>query len=225
MKTLSVFVDESGTINVNAKHIPYYIISIVLHNQDNDISQEITKLNNELLVYGLNSNLVHTEPLIRNEDIYNGMHYKDRRGILSKFNFFIKHINIKYKSFIYEKKRFSNDYKLDSAIAKDISDFFDRNSIFFKSFDKIILYYDYGQIELSKILNHMMALHFVNYEIKKILPQNYKLFQVADFACSIELIAKKIESKKLTKSETLIFNSKNSFKKDFLKELRKKLFE
>ena len=173
MKTLSVFVDESGTINVNAKHIPY----------------------------------------------------KDRRGILSKFNFFIKHINIKYKSFIYEKKRFSNDYKLDSAIAKDISDFFDRNSIFFKSFDKIILYYDYGQIELSKILNHMMALHFVNYEIKKILPQNYKLFQVADFACSIELIAKKIESKKLTKSETLIFSSKNSFKKDFLKELRKKLFE
>lgn len=89
----------------------------------------------------------------------------------------------------------------------------------------IILYYDYGQIELSKILNHMMALHFTNYEIKKILPQNYKLFQAADFACAIELIAKKIERKSLTKSETLIFNSKNSFKKDFLKELRKKLFE
>ena len=66
---------------------------------------------------------------------------------------------------------------------------------FFKSFDKIILYYDYGQIELSKILNHVMALHFTNYEIKKILLRNYKLFQVTDFACAIELIAKKIESK------------------------------
>lgn len=225
MKTLSIFVDESGTINVNAKHIPYYIISVILHNQNDDIAPEILKLNNELSKYGLSSNLVHTEPLIRNEDIYNGMSPKDRRGILSKFNFFIKHTNIKYKSFVYEKNKYSDDYKLDSAIAKDISEFFDRNSMFFKSFDKIILYYDYGQIELSKILNHMMALHFTNYEIKKILPQDYKLFQAADFACAIELIAKKIESKPLTKSETLIFNSKNSFKKDFLKELRKKMFE
>ena len=225
MKTLSIFVDESGTINVKAKHIPYYIISIVLHNQNDDISSDIIKLNYELSKYGLNSNLVHTEPLIRNEDIYNGMLPNDRRGILSKFNFFIKHTNIKYKTFVYEKNKYSDDYKLDSAIAKDISEFFDRNNLFFKSFDKIILYYDYGQIELSKILNHVMALHFINYEIKKILPQNYKLFQVADFACAIELIAKKIEYNSLTKSETLIFNSKNSFKKDYLKELRKKLFE
>ena len=225
MKTLSLFVDESGTINVNAKHIPYYIISIILHNQSDEISSAISKLDNELFKYGLNSNLVHTEPLIRNEDIYNGMPPKDRRGILSKFNFFIKHANIKYKTFIYEKNKYNDDYKLDSAIAKEISEFFDRNSVYFKSFDKIILYYDYGQIELSKILNHMMALHFTNYEIKKILPQNYKLFQAADFACAIELIAKKIENKPLTRSETLIFNNKNCFKKDFLKELRKKLFE
>ena len=105
---------------------------------------------------------------------------------------------------------------------KDIDTFFDERSKYFSEFDKIILYYDNGQVELSKILNHTMALHFTNYEIRKINPKDYKLFQAADFVCSIELIAKKIERKVLSRSESIIFNSLKAFKKDFLKELRKK---
>ena len=222
MKILSLFVDESGTFNVYAKHIPYYIVSIVFHNQDNDISREIVNLNNGLKVYGISDNIVHTEPLIRNESEYKNISNNDRRGILSKFNFFIKHANINYKAFIFEKSRFVDNYKLEAQMIKDIDTFFDERSKYFSEFDKIILYYDNGQVELSKILNHTMALHFTNYEIRKINPKDYKLFQAADFVCSIELIAKKIERKVLSRSESIIFNSLKAFKKDFLKELRKK---
>ena len=54
------------------------------------------------------------------------------------------------------------------------------------------------------------------------LPKEYKLFQVADLICTLELIKNKIEEQSLSKSETLIFHNKNEFKKDFIKRLWEK---
>ena len=61
-----------------------------------------------------------------------------------------------------------------------------------------------------------MSMCFSNHETRKINPNDYKLFQVADLVCTLELINKKIESKDLTKSEQYIFHSKSDFKKRFL---------
>ena len=46
-------------------------------------------------------------------------------------------------SFVYEDNKYSDDYKLNSPIAKDISELFDRNNFYFEVFNKIILCYDY----------------------------------------------------------------------------------
>ena len=48
MKELSVFVDESGDFVEYEKHAPYYIITMILHDQSVDISAEISKLNEGL---------------------------------------------------------------------------------------------------------------------------------------------------------------------------------
>ena len=48
MKELSVFVDESGDFGEFEKHAPYYIITMVLHDQSVDISEQIWKLNETL---------------------------------------------------------------------------------------------------------------------------------------------------------------------------------
>ena len=45
MRELSIFVDESGDFGEYEKHAPYYIITMVLHDQSVDISNEILKLN------------------------------------------------------------------------------------------------------------------------------------------------------------------------------------
>ena len=65
MKELSVFVDESGDFGEYEKHAPYYIITMVLHDQSVDISEQIWKLNETLknMGYG-NEQAIHTEPLI-----------------------------------------------------------------------------------------------------------------------------------------------------------------
>lgn len=45
MRELSIFVDESGDFGEYEKHAPYYIITMILHDQSVDISAEISKLN------------------------------------------------------------------------------------------------------------------------------------------------------------------------------------
>ena len=53
------------------------------------------------------------------------------------------------------------------------------------SFDKIIVYYDNGQNELSAIINAIFSILFSNVEFRKAEPQKYRLLQAADFICSI----------------------------------------
>ena len=64
MKELSIFVDESGDFGEYSYHSPYYIITMVFHNQNDDIAQDIQKFNNELTLLGFDSqHCVHNVPL------------------------------------------------------------------------------------------------------------------------------------------------------------------
>ena len=73
------------------------------------------------------------------------------------------------------------------------------NKAFFDEFDKIIVYYDNGQIELGAILNTVFSIHFSNVEFRKAEPQKYRLLQAADFICSMELLKIKKNENRLSK--------------------------
>lgn len=88
----------------------------------------------------------------------------------------------------------------------------------------MILYYDNGQHELNRILNTVLATELADYETRRVLPNDYKLFQVADLICTLELLEQKIQDRDLSKSEQLLFHSKRDLKKDFLKGIHKKEF-
>lgn len=55
MKELSIFVDESGDFGKYQSHAPYYIITMVLHEQRADISDNLKKLDNALERLGYNA--------------------------------------------------------------------------------------------------------------------------------------------------------------------------
>ena len=40
-KILSIFIDESGDFGPYEIHAPYYLVSMILHNQGTDISENI----------------------------------------------------------------------------------------------------------------------------------------------------------------------------------------
>lgn len=109
-------------------------------------------------------------------------------------------------------------------MACDISQFIRSKLKFFQDFDNVILYYDNGQHELNRILNTVLATELADYEVRRVLPNDYKLFQVADLICTLELLKQKNQIQEMSHSEELIFHSKRELKKDFLKGIRKKEF-
>lgn len=65
---LSVFVDESGDFGEYDYHDPYYIISLVFHNQNNDIQSDLAHFEDELAYLSLSNHCIHAGPIIRSEE-------------------------------------------------------------------------------------------------------------------------------------------------------------
>ena len=225
MKELSIFVDESGDFGEFEKHAPYYIVTMVFHDQTVDISDELKKLKNSLeqMGYG-DEQAIHTEPLIRREKPYQYFQPNERRAIFSKLYYFTLNCDIKYKSFVFHKSEYENKFKLEARIARELSQFIRGNLAYFQGYEKVILYYDNGQHELNRILNTVLATELAEYDVRKVLPSDYRLFQVADLICTLELLRIKMENGQLSSSEERMFHGKRDLKKDFLKGIKKKEF-
>ena len=59
-------------------------------------------------------------------------------------------------------------------------------------------------------------------EFRKVKPVDYKLFQVADLVCTMELLSEKSENRSFSNSETESFCSIRIFKKNNLKPIQKR---
>ena len=70
MKELSIFVDESGDFGAYSKHSPYYLFSLVFHEQDKSIDGIVDELDRKVVEHGFPVHAIHTGPIIRNEGYY-----------------------------------------------------------------------------------------------------------------------------------------------------------
>jgi hypothetical protein len=64
VKELSVFVDESGVFGKYEVHSPFYIVSLLFHDQSVDISGNINHLNDKILFSGLPEYTIHAGLLV-----------------------------------------------------------------------------------------------------------------------------------------------------------------
>ena len=219
MRVLSIFVDESGDFGEYSSHSPYYIISLVFHNQDEDITEDCKLFENALAKKGFPNHCVHVGPLVRGEEEYRNVDIETRKSILRRMKTFFTHVPVEYKSFYIKKSKDFDEVIAAGLLSKQISTFISNHLEFFIGFDKIIIYYDNGQIQINKILAAVFGILLNNVEFRKVLPSEYRLFQVADFTCSMQLIRLKAESKSLSKSEKYFFNDYRTLKKQFFKPM------
>lgn len=222
MKELSIFIDESGDFGEYDPKSPFYIITMVFHDQSKDISQAVQNLDRELELLTLSGVCIHTGPIIRQEEIYAGMPISDRRRIFNKLIAFIRQTEITYKCFYIEKKHISDSVEAAGKLSKQISSFIRDHYETFLSFDDVKIYYDNGQIEVSKILSSVFNALLSNPIFRKVMPKDYKLFQVADLLCTMELIRLKEETKHISNSEMKFFGNLRDLRKNYLKPLEKK---
>lgn len=214
-RRLSVFIDESGDLGEYNEVTEFYIVSFVFHDQSNDISGHIEKLNNAVKQYSSMPFAIHTEPLIRREEIYKDMSLADRRNIFTKLFFFSIAANIRFKTFVFSKKHFQSTDFLLEHIKRDIFDYFYSMNEFFDKYDEVVVYYDNGQLPIKQIVELTFSLLFKNLVMRKVLPVDYKLFQTADMICTLYLMHEKLKNNPMSKSEKWIFYSKYAFNHDF----------
>ena len=225
MRKLSIFVDESGDFGEYSPHTPYYIITMLFHDQDSDIQSQIQKLDEEIQLLGYEKDFViHTAPLIRKEEMFFAVPPNERRALFTKLFYFVMKSDIRYRTFVFEKRQFETAFKLEGRMAKEMSLFIRSNLAFFQTFDDVVLYYDNGQHELNRILNAVLTTELSQYDARKVLPKDYKLFQAADLICTLQLLSLKCELGGLSNSERLLFHNERELKKHFLKPIRKKEF-
>lgn len=220
---LNIFIDESGDFGPYEVHAPYYLVSMILHNQSSDISENIKVFDSHLQNLGYQNHAIHTGPLIRRESVYSNDLIQERKRLFNALFNFARKLNFQYSCIKIKKSECPDIVTMTSKISKNLSNVLRSNEAFWNSFEKVIIYYDNGQIELTKILTSIFSTLYTHIEFRKVKPTDYKLFQIADLICTLELLAEKAENNSFTHSEIDFFDNIRDFKKNYLKHLRKKL--
>lgn len=96
------------------------------------------------------------------------------------------------------------------------------------SWERIVVYYDNGQREITHLVNSIFNAH-LSVEVRKVVPADYSLFQAADLCCTLALLRQKINTVGLTASERDFFSTpkdgaERALKKGNFKTLDRKRF-
>ena len=153
MKTLSVMIDEAGNFDMRSSANPIYCLTLVFHNQNDSIDDQIKYLEAGLTALGQDSRkAIHTSPLIRREPPYQNMGREELSKLMALVTIFVKKLPIKYKAFIFDKRESDSYNAFLGKMNSEVRMFIHSNLSFFQSFDNIVIYYDRGQKEISDLL-------------------------------------------------------------------------
>ena len=84
------------------------------------------------------------------------------------------------------------------------------------AYEDFIVAYDKGQLQLSKLISDMFRQRFPRVQLTRTLPIYSRIFQVADFVCTLMRIALRLERKgESAKVEEKFFGSVANFRKNW----------
>lgn len=194
MSELSVFVDESGDLGGVSN---YYLVTLVFHDQNDAIVERIDRYERALSQSSLPNTPFHAGPLLNGNGDYKDLPKEQRRHMLSEFA--------------------GNQNGLAERMRRDLTvELFDHLE-FFQRYDAVKIYYDNGQPIVTEVihsaLEYVLARDVIVY--REATPRAYRLFQVADYICTIELTAIKFDSKEETKTDRLFLEPEGRSKRDF----------
>lgn len=222
MRELSIFIDESGDFGPYERHAPYYLITLVFHDQAVSIAQDIEFLRRRVADQGFrDDHAVHAGPLIRREADYVHLDLNARKRLFRSLFDFMRKTPIGFKTFVFRKREFADHDALVSRMSREIGSYVRENLVTFQSFGRIVVYYDGGQKEITNLINTVLNT-LLEAEVRRVRPSDYRLFQAADMICTLELLAAKLEDGSLSKSEDEFFGGARNLKKNYLKPLERK---
>lgn len=218
---LSIFADESGDSAGKAR---YYLLTLVIHNQTEGILDKIQHYEASLVDAELPNIPFHSEPLLNGRDAYAHITLQQRKKLLYSFNVLVQRLPINYHTFIYRTSNYATPEKLGSRMERDIASFITNHLEFFQQFDDVKVYYDNGQDIVKSALDNAIECTLSKNAVirRRTTMTEYRLAQVADYFCTIELAAAKYDAKENGATYDKFFGMIGSFKKNWLKQARRK---
>lgn len=221
MSELSLFLDESGSDNLRDT---YYILALVVHEQSDELAENIGRYQESLREKGLPDIPFHATPLLNGHDAYENMDIATRKKLFSAFRVFFRHLPLRYGLVVLRTREYATLDDVAAAMRRKIVDFLFDNLAYFQGFDGVKIYYDDGQQSIAralhKAIDYSLSKNAVTY--RPASAADYRLSQAADFICTAELTALKYRGKASTTTDEKFFGSWSQFKKGVLKEVRAK---
>ena len=221
-KTLSCFVDESGDFGKYDSHCPYYMVTVVLHDQSISLESHFNGLEQHLSDLGYPHHAIHAGPLVRRESDYIDLSMEDRKRLFNILFNFTRQIPIHFICVKIKKSECQDARDLNEKLIKAIRVEIEKSKEFWNCFDNVIIYYDNGQKALSRVLNFAFKNLFSYVAFRKVRPADYRLFQVADMICTLELTLSKIEMGLFSNTEKSFFHGAHEFKKMYWRKIKSK---
>ena len=220
MIDLSILVDESGEQGPESR---YYLVTLVFHDQAQSISDRLSAYERSLNDARLLDIPLHTSPLMNGHDAYEDLGLSTRKHLLYAFFIMFQRLPIRYVTFLYRKAEFDGIEALVIRMKRDMVNYLFDHLGFFQSFDKVKVYYDGGQPTVTNALHGAIEFALSKEAIlyRKGSPAEYRLMQAADFVCAIELADCKYRQGEQTATDERFFGSYGTFKRNWLKQVRR----
>lgn len=221
-RELSIFVDESGS---QSGHSAYCIVSLVFHEQDEALDGYISSMEEDLARKGLPNLPFHASPLMYGKEPYRGFEMDTRKKSLASFEAFCRRAPFRCKSFAYKRSEVMEPELFTARFKRDLVVFLTDNLEYFQAFDRVKIYYDNGQqmvtAALHSALDFILSKEAALYRMAN--AREYRLSQVADCICTLELTDIKFQRNELTETDAKVFGTNYAaFKKNHLKHIQKK---
>ncbi len=224
---VSAFFDESGQENSYTADTKYYLLTVVLHDQGNPITDIIRQYENDLARASLPDVPFHAYDLFHARGDYHGIDFATRKRLFAKFSGLVRRMPITYKSFAYKRAEYQASGALSERMRRDLAEFVRDNLAMFQTYDTVAIYYDGGQraarAAIHGAFDEMLSVNTAEY--KNLRYQERKLAQAADFFCSIELAALRYANHEETSTYLKLFGGARQFKANHLKQVRRKLYQ
>lgn len=201
------------------------MLTIVLHDQSRSIVDNVRLYEEAIVTAELPNIPFHSEPLLNGREDYASLGMAKRKKLLQSFNIFVQRLPIEYHTFSYRTAEFATPDELAARMRRDISEFILGRLGFFQSFDDVKVYYDNGQ-DVVKSAIHGAFESALSHNVvirRRTTMTEYRLAQVADYLCTIELAAIKYAAKENGATYDKFFGGPGAFKRNWLKQARRKL--
>lgn len=225
MKTLSIFVDESGRFQYPDAGSRFYILGLVLHDQSQAIGDQVADLARAEEELGLDGHCFHAGPLIRKEKGYEFMSRRFRGRIFSRMMAFAQKVPFKYHCLSVDKKNIDRIDQIVDRLRRDLIAFVNEHRDDALNVDVVKVYYDCGQSPVTNLLHKTFEEQLGKRVVfaQDVHPSDYRLFQLADLVCTLHLISRRLKvGERMTLSEMRLFGGPRDFKRNVLKKIRTK---